>query len=104
MNDRDRYVWIGSAPRASVSDSINFAACAAEYELVNLKKRLDICRIRNSILALSSQWMDVTFEAIQWVSETSKKRDIPPKDLLPEEAARRIVAEMREEHMSRMRR
>merc|ERR1712217_823279 len=79
------WVWVCAPPKVLGSgrqETINFSQMDVRYEQIGPELRERICRVRNSILALSAQGLEVTSESILLAYEQSVQRGLAAWELL----------------------
>jgi len=79
------WVWVCAPPKVAGSgrqETLNFSQMNVSYELVPAELRERICRVRNSLLALASQGLEVTPETILFAYDQSLARGLAAWELL----------------------
>lgn len=79
------WVWVCAPPKVAGSgrqETLNFSQMDVRYEEVGEGLRERICRVRNALLALASQGLEVTPETILFAYEQSLARGLAAWELL----------------------
>jgi len=91
------WCWICAPSQVAGSgrqETLNFSQMDVRYELVGPSVRERICRVRNAVLALAAQGLEITPESIIFAYEESLQRRLAAWELL--DASRRAGAGLSE--------
>merc|ERR1711988_1831605 len=89
------WIWVGEPPRATGGvESLNFSQMDVCYELVDRRRREEICFTRNCVKVLAKAWLEISVKNIASVRNTAKANGLAAKDLSKPEAVEVLTADI----------